>query len=148
MSKKQTKDEKDDDGLNLNHLTVPIYVAHVKPGSTVSANDDSFLIQDGSTTIEIRTPPTFEPKRVPWRDGLIRDIAWCSQLNVFILLTQKSLFTFNPHTLLAPSTTTINTDIQLKITSYSKIKPYSDAHSFWRCTCIGTTIYISYSGKN
>lgn len=142
----ESKDD-DDDGFNLNHLTIPSYISHIKPGTTICANDNSFLVQDGSTTIEIRTPPKFEPKKVPWRDGLIRDIVWCSELNVFILLTQKNLFTFNPHSILALPTTTINTDIQLKITSYKKIKPENDTQSFWRCTCVGTTVYIIYSGK-
>jgi hypothetical protein len=141
------KSNEDDNELHLNSLKVPIYVSHIKPGNTLCANNDSFLVQDGSTTIEIRVPPNFEPKIIPWRNGLIRDIVWCPELNVYILLTQKSLFTFNPLSIIAPPTTTINTDTQLKVTVYSKIKPYNQESSFWRCACIGTTLYICYSGR-
>jgi len=131
--------------LNINSLTLPISVTHLKPGNTLSTNNDSFLLQDGSTTIEIRALPKFEVKKISWRNGLVRDIIWCSELEVYILLTQKSLFTFDPQTSIAP--TTINTDIQLKIIPYSKIKPYGNEQSFWRCTCVGTILYISYSGR-
>jgi len=137
----------ENDQLNINSLTLPISVTHLKPGNTLSTNNDSFLLQDGSTTIEIRAPPKFEVKKISWRNGLVRDIVWCSELNVYILLTHKSLFTFDPQTSIAPPTTTINTDIQLKIVEYNKIKPYDNEHSFWRCTCVGTTLYISYSGR-
>jgi len=144
MSKKNSSNHE----FILNQLTIPTYVSHLKPGTTLSANDDIFIVQDGSTTIEIRAPPKFEPKKAPWHDGLIRDIVWCSEFRVFILLTQKGLFTFNPQSLVTFPTTTINTDTQLNISSYSKIKPYDENHSFWRCACVGKTIYISYSGKN
>lgn len=144
-SKKETKDA-DDDDMKLNELTVPIYVSHVKPGSTLATNGELIVIQDGSTTIEVRTPPKFQPKRIPWRDGLIRDIAWCSELRVFFLLTQKGLFAFDSQALVAQPTTTINTEIQPKVISYTKIKPMDDAHSFWRCACVGKTLYICYAG--
>src|SRR4051794_17056940 len=89
------EEEQDDNKFHINRLTIPISISHLKTGNTLSTNDDILVIQDGSTTIEIRTPPKFEPKRMPWRNGLIRDIIWCSELNVFALLTQHSLFTFN-----------------------------------------------------
>ncbi len=145
----ETNSEKyDDDKINLNHLTEPIFISHAKAGNTLSANDDTFIFQDGSTTIEIRTLPDFERKRIPWRDGLIRDIVWCAELNVFILLTQKNLFILNPRSIVVPPTTKVNTNIQLKINAHGKIKPYNEKYSFWRCTCARTTLYISYSGKN
>jgi hypothetical protein len=129
MSKKMTSVYQ----LNLNNLTIPIYTAHLKPGNTLCANDDTFIVQDGSTTIEIRNPPKFALRKIPWRHGLIRDMIWSSELHVFIFLTQKSLFTFDPTT---------------AVSSHNKIKPLDDKHSFWRCTCIDTTLYISYSGTS
>jgi hypothetical protein len=148
MSTKGPKETDDDDELNLNYLTVPSCIAHVKAGSTLCTNDEILILQDGATTIEVRLPPKFEAKRVPWRDGLLRDIAWCSELGVFVFLTQKTLFTFNPKSLVALPTTTINTDIQLTMTSYNKIKPFDDKNSFWRCAVVGKTVFISYSGKH
>jgi len=135
-----------DDSLQLNKLTVPFYVSHVKPGSSLATNGDIVVIQDGSTTLEIRTAPKFEPKKLPWRDGLIRDIIWSSDLQLFFLLTQKNLFAFDPQTIVAPSTTTINTELQFKVLSFTKIKPIDESHTFWRCTCVGSNLFLSYSG--
>jgi hypothetical protein len=146
MSKKEPK-VKDDDELHLNYLTVPNFVAHVKAGNTLCTDDEILILQNGSTTVEIRIPPKFEPKKFPWKEGLIRDIAWCPKLGVFIFLTHNSLYTFNPKSIAAAPTTTTNTDVQLIVTSYSKIKPFSDKNSFWRCTCVDTRVFISYSGE-
>jgi hypothetical protein len=150
MSVKKSSDHElkndENDELNLNNLTVPIYIAHLKPGNTLCANDDTFIVQNGSTTIEIRNPPKFAPRKIPWRDGLIRDIIWCSELHVFVFLTQKNLFTFNPQSLNPLPSATNKPDPQLRVTSYQKIKPLDNKHSFWRCTCVDTTIFVSYSG--
>jgi hypothetical protein len=141
-----SEDKFSDDELNLNNLTIPIYLAHLKPGNTLCANNDMFIIQDGSTTIEIRIPPKFTPRKIPWRGGLIRDIIWSAELQVFIFLTQKGLFTFNPQSLNPPPTATNKPDPQLRVTSYQKIKPLDSKQSFWRCACVDTTIFVSYSG--
>ena len=147
MSKKSKIEHQDEDVIKLNELTVPIYVSHVKPGTSLATNGEFLVIQDGSTTIEIRTPPKFEPKKMPWREGLIRDAVWCSELGVFFLLTQRGLYAFDPRTLVASATTTtIDTHLQLKVITYTKIKPMDDSHSFWRCACAGKTLYICYSG--
>ena len=149
MSKKHNKPEEEDlDALHLDGLTVPIYIAHIKPGNTLCANEDVFIAQNGPTSIEIRAAPKFEPKKIPWRDGLIRDIVWCPQLAVFVLLTQKTLYTFDPASITAPVARHMATsDLHLKISAYNKIKPFDDRYSFWRCTSVGTRIFIAYSGK-
>jgi hypothetical protein len=134
-------------GLALNKLTVPLHISHLKPGNTLCANDNVLILQDGPTTIEIRTPPKFEVKKIPWRYGLIRDIVWCPEFGVFILLTQKALFTLNTKSFVSPPSALYNTDIQLTVNSYAKIKPFDEKSSFWRCTCAGTTVYISNSGN-
>ncbi|CAF1079749.1 unnamed protein product [Rotaria sordida] len=150
MSKKKSSDKQsndNDDELKLNELKLPIYVSHLKSGNTLCANDNLLILQNGSTTLEIRTLPKFEPKHIPWHEGLLRDIVWCSELGLFIFLTQNALFTFNPQSIASPSTTTINTEYRFKIISYSTIKPYDNNSVFWRCTCVGTTVYITYSGS-
>lgn len=103
------------------------------------------LFQDGSTTIEMTTPPKFELKKIPWRQGLLRDIAWCPALDQFLLLTQKALFGLR-----VPSSsggTAHEGDVELAALSYSPVVPYASDKSFWRCTCDGKTVYIVYSGK-
>ena len=154
MSKKRDLSEKTEeiDALHLNHLTVPIYTGHIKPGNTLCANDNLFVVQNGPTSIEVRSAPKFEPRKIPWNHGLIRDIVWCPELSVFVLLTQKTLFTFNPHSITNPTTMTTTTalplgDIQLKISAYNKIKPFEDRYSFWRCTTVGTRVFVAYSGR-
>ncbi|CAF2145885.1 unnamed protein product [Rotaria magnacalcarata] len=139
------KISKNDDGLNLIALGVPSNVTHMKSGNTLCSNDSLVILQNGATTLEIRTAPKFEAKQIPWHDGLIRDIVWNSELNVFVLLTKKSLFTFDSKTI-DSATVTANNDSRLKIKAYSNIKPYNDKALFWRCTCVGTKLFISYSG--
>lgn len=152
MSKKpvphQQAHEEKDETFNVNDLTVPTYITHIKPGNTLCANHDTFVVQNGPTTLEVRTPPNFEAKKIPWSNGLLRDIVWCPELNVFALLTQNGLFTFDPRCLTTPAGSVASNDIQLKISAYNKIKPFDDRHSFWRCTFVGTTVFIVYSGKN
>ena len=132
--------------LDLNHLTLPIHISHIKSGSTLCTNENKLIvIQDGSTTIEFMAPPKFEMKRIPWRHGLVRDIAWCPALCQFMLLTQKSLFA-----LAIPSSSASGmngADLELTAVSYSRVVPYANDKSFWRCACDGTTVYVSYSGK-
>lgn len=149
MSKKHNASKEEDlDTLHLDRLTVPISISHIKPGNTLCANEYVFVTQNGPTLIELRAPPKFEPRKIPWRDGLLRDIVWCPQLAVFILLTQKTLYTFDPASITAPVHSSMATrDLQLKITAYNKIKPFDDRFSFWRCTAVGTRIFIVYSGK-
>ena len=133
--------------FNLTNLTIPIYMSHFKVGNTLCSNETFLIAQNGPTTIEVRMPPKFEPKQVPWHEGLLRDLVWCSQLNVFILLTQKSLFSFDPKLLFTRSVMADEERLQSSINAYRTIKPYDDKSSFWRCTCAGTMLYINYSGK-
>jgi hypothetical protein len=135
------------DGFHLNLLTMPTYMYHVKPGNTLCSNGNILLLQDGPTTIEFRMLPKFQQKKIPWRYGLVRDIVWCSHLEIFILLTRDALYSFNPKSLLVTETATINKPIaDLTINTYKKVKPYDENQSFWRCTCAGPTLYINYSG--
>ena len=144
-SNKSTKSN--DHEFNLTRLTIPVYMCHFKVGHALCSNDTLLIAQNGPTTIEVRMPPKFEPKQVPWHEGLLRDSIWCSQLNVFVFLTQKSLFSFDPKLLFTRSAMTDEERLQSSINAYSTIKPYDDKNSFWRCTCAGTTLYITYSGK-
>ncbi|CAF2920910.1 unnamed protein product [Rotaria sp. Silwood2] len=149
MSKNKSSDKQlndNDDGLKLNQLKLPMYVSHLKNGNTLCTNDNLLILQNGSTTLEIRTPPKFEPTHIPWHEGLLRDIVWSSELGLFIFLTQKALFTFNPKLIACSPTTTVNIELQFKLTSYSTIQPYDNNSSFWRCACVGKTLYITYSG--
>ena len=124
MSKKKHDEHKEaienDESFTLNDLKIPLHVSHVKPGNTLCTNDEFLILQNGSTTIEIRSPPQFRPKQVPWRDGMLRDISWCPELGIFILLTQKAVFAFNSKPLVAPPppiTAATNNDSQLTIIS-------------------------------
>ncbi|CAF4805755.1 unnamed protein product [Rotaria sp. Silwood1] len=141
----QNSPEKTDE-FRLNQITQPIYVSHVKTGSTLCSNDHILLLQDGSTTIEFRGYPKFQPVRIPWHNGLIRDMVWCSDLNVFILLTKDALFSVSPTSLFTVETAKDKPLVDLKINIYQKVKPFNNNVSFWRCTSAGTTLYISYSG--
>lgn len=142
MSNKKTKN---DNELRLNELGIPMHVAHVKPGNTLYANDNIVILQNGATTLEVCTAPKFELKQIPWNEGLIRDIIWCSELNLFLLLTKQSLFAFNPKSI---NLSTIgNGDIQLKTICYANVKPYDDKNLFWRIACDGTKLFICYAGK-
>ncbi|CAF2447024.1 unnamed protein product [Rotaria sp. Silwood2] len=134
------------DEFRLNQLTQPIYISHVKTGNTLCSNDHILLLQDGSTTIEFRTPPKFQPTHISWHNGLIRDTTWCSDLNVFIVLTKDALFSVSPISLFTIETATNKPLVDLKISAYKTVKPYNDNVSFWRCTCAGETLYINYSG--
>jgi hypothetical protein len=127
-------------------MTLPSELSHVKSGNTLCSIDSVMLIQDGSTTIEFRLLPNLEPKRIPWRFGLVRDIIWCSDLGVFILLTKDALFNISPKSLLIPATAVNKPMPDFTINTYKKAKPYDSKALFWRCTCVGTTLYISYSG--
>lgn len=132
--------------LDLNHLTLPMHISHIKSGSTLCSNGKKLLVfQDGSTTIELSAPPKFEMKKIPWRHGLVRDITWCSALGQFLLLTQKSLFALGIPSSAAGGMN--ESDLELTALCYSRILPYANDKSFWRCVCDGTTVYISYSGK-
>ncbi|CAF1113041.1 unnamed protein product [Rotaria sordida] len=134
------------DGFRLNQLTEPTYISHVKTGNTLCSNDHILLFQDGSTTIEFRTPPKFQRAHTSWHNGLIRDSIWCSDLDVFILLTKDALFSLSPTSLFTTETAKNKPLVDLKIHTYNKVKPYNNNVSFWRCTCAGTTLYINYSG--
>ncbi|CAF1141159.1 unnamed protein product [Rotaria sp. Silwood1] len=149
MSKKESSDKTlndNDDELKLNKLNLPSYVSHLKNGNTLCTNDNLLILQNGSTTLEIRTQPKFEPKHIQWHEGLLRDIVWCSELGLFIFLTQRTLFTFDPNLIASTPTTTVNIEMQFKLSSYSIIQPYDNKSLFWRCTCVGKTLYITYSG--
>lgn len=152
MSKKPDVHEtvEEIDVLHLNNLTVPVYIAHIKPGNTLCANENLFVVQNGPTSIEVRTAPKFEPRKIPWNNGLIRDIVWSPDLSVFVLLTQKTLFTFDPHSITAPTTASAKPlgDLHLKISAYNKIQPFEDRYSFWRCTTVGSRVFVAYSGRN
>jgi hypothetical protein len=137
------------DEFSVNRLIVPDYISHVKTGNTLCSNDNNMLIlQDGPITLDIRFAPKFDSKKFPWHNGLVRDIIWCPDLNEFFLLTKNALFSFNPSSLIASTfaTTTKSPAADLVINSYKKVKPHDDIDSFWRCACVGTTIYITYSG--
>jgi hypothetical protein len=138
--------EEQNDELNLSRLTIPVYIYHVKSGNTLCSNDNVLLLQNGSTTIEFCLLPKYKPTKLPWRFGLIRDIVWCPDLNLFILLTRDSVFSVSPQSLLIPDTAANKPIADFTINAYKKIKPYDTNASFWRCTCAGTTLYISYSG--
>ena len=142
----KTVHEDENDILHLNEFTVPINVSHVKPGTTLCSNGQILLIQDGSTTIEFRLPPKFLPKKIPWRSGLIRDIIWCEDLGVFLLLTKDSLHSISPQALFTSETGVNKPQTEFSVSTYNKIKPFNGDTSFWRCTCAGTTLYIIYSG--
>ena len=137
----------DSDPWNLSQITVPLYISHARPGATLCAGDDLLLFQDGSTTIEIRSPPKFLPKRIAWRNGLVRDIIWSSDLEVFFLLTKDTLFSLNIESFLDPRSRAINPEDDVLINYYSKVMPASTHYSFWRCTCVHSTLYIAYSGR-
>ncbi|CAF4755133.1 unnamed protein product, partial [Rotaria magnacalcarata] len=53
------KISKNDDGLNLIALGVPSNVTHMKSGNTLCSNDSLVILQNGATTLEIRTAPKF-----------------------------------------------------------------------------------------
>jgi hypothetical protein len=143
----QESEEKTDD-FSLNRLMRPVYMSHIKAGSTLCSNGSVLLDQDGSTTIELRIPPKLQPKKIPWRYGLVRDITWCPELETFILLTRDALYSFSPKSLLLTENATTNKPIpDLKINTFKKVKPYDENNSFWRCTCAGATLYITYSGR-
>jgi len=126
-------------------MTSPMHLSHVKPGYTLCSNGNVMLMQDGSTTIEFRLLPNLEPKKLPWRFGLVRDIIWCSDLDVFLLLTKDALYSISPKSLLIPATATNKPMPDFTINTYKKVEPYDVNASFWRFTCVGTTLYISYS---
>ncbi|CAF0977103.1 unnamed protein product [Rotaria magnacalcarata] len=134
------------DAFDLTKLTQPISISHAKPGNTICGNDHVLLLQDGSTTIEFRIPPKFQSKCIPWNYGLIRDIIWCSNLNIFILLTRDSLLSISPEGAIVPAKTTTKSLDDFKIHKYPTVKPYDSSVVFWRCTCIGTSLFITYSG--
>ncbi|CAF3535510.1 unnamed protein product [Rotaria socialis] len=136
-----------DDRFKLMELGIPYNVTHMKSGNTLCSDDSLVILQNGATTLEIRTPPKFEAKQIPWHDGLIRDIVWSSELKVFVLLTKKSLFTFDSKTTDCAAGTA-HDDSQLKIKAYSNVKPYNDKALFWRCACFDTKLFISYSGSS
>lgn len=142
------KESKKDGKLDLKHLKLPQYLSHVKAGNSLCANKYVLLFQNGPTTIEIRAPPKFEAKQIPWHEGLLRDIIWSEDLGTFILLSQNSVFTFNASSITAPKlhATSIHTEFQLKAKSYEKIKPYNSNSRFWRCASTDKTLYICYSG--
>ncbi|CAF4293935.1 unnamed protein product [Rotaria socialis] len=134
------------DTFDLTKLTLPISISHAKAGNTICANDHVLLLQDGSTTIEFRIPPKFQSKSIRWNYGLIRDIIWCSNLNIFLLLTKDSLLSISPEGVVVPAKATTKSLDDFKINKYPTVKPYDQNVGFWRCTCIGTSLYICYSG--
>jgi len=121
-------------------------VSHLKSGNALCANNNVLLLQDGSTAIEFRLPSKFHRKLIPWRFGLIRDIVWCSDLDLFILLTKDTLFNISPKSLLIPETALDKPLENFTINTYKKIKPRTNNLLFWRCTCAGTTVYITSAG--
>jgi hypothetical protein len=143
MSHKKSSEQNE---LNLNQLSKPTHLAHVKSGSTLCSSDNVILLQDGSTTIEFRLSPEFQVKRLPWRFGLIRDIVWCADLDLFILLTRDAAYSISPKSLFIEKRALNKPLPDFTVNTYSKLKPDNDRNSFWRCTCVGTTLYIVYSG--
>ena len=139
--------EQSSNPFKLTRLTTPSYLAHLKSGNTLSTNGTLLVLQDGSGTIQVRTPPDFQPKKIPWRNGVLRDIVWSSGLNTFLLLTKNALYSLRyhppePFQLPAP-----NLESEFTISAYSKIKPYDEECAFWRCACVQSTLYITYAGR-
>lgn len=128
--------------FDLNQLTVPDHVSHIKTGHTIATNGRILLVQDGPTTLEFAVPPKFDMKKIPWKFGLLRDLVWSEELSMFILLTKSNLYGLQ-----IGGIADANSEPRLSSLCYSKIIPSSNDKSFWRCMCVGSTVYISYSGK-
>ena len=137
----------DSQTLKLNQLTVPKQVFHVQGGNTLCSNDQILLLQDGSTTVEFRLPPNFQAKRIPWRFGLVRDIVWCSQFDVFLLLTRDALHSLSPNSMFISASARNKPLEKYPTKTYARIKPFHPDNLFWRCACAGRTLYITYAGK-
>lgn len=133
--------------FKLTRLTLPIHLSHLKSGNTLSTNGKVLVLQDGSSTIEVRKPPDFKPTKIPWRNGVLRDIVWSAGLNAFILLTKNALYSLklNAHEAYLPPS--LNPAAEFTVRAYSQIKPSDEQGSFWRCACVQSTLYIAYAGR-
>jgi hypothetical protein len=115
-------------------------------GSTLCSNGSVLVFQRSSSTIEFCKLPNFQSTRIPWRHGLIRDLIWCSAMRMFIMLTKDSLYSIDPLPLFSSAATPYKRLRTLATKIYNNVKPFAEDQSFWRCTCIGTRLLISYSG--
>lgn len=141
-------EEEDSSSWKLDQLTIPTQVYHLQAGNSLCWNDQILILQDGATTIEFRSPPKFQSKRIPWRFGLIRDIVWSSQIDAFLLLTRNALHTISPKSLLLPQSPRDKPLEKFPTKTYKKVKSFSQDNLFWRCTCAGTTLYVVYAGRS
>ena len=96
--------------------------------------------------MEFLAPPKFKPKSISWYYGLVRDIAWCPNLNTFILLTKDALLSVSTESLFSAERIANKPFVDLEVKKYDTVKPCDDNISFWRCTCAGTKLFINYSG--
>ena len=142
----QQESRENNDQLKLNKLNIPILVTDAQLGNTLCSNGTILVLQRTSSTIGFWRLPTLQSTNIPWRHGLIRDITWCFDLNVFIILAKDTLFSFDPQPLFIPEGA-INRPLRKLATKiYHTVKPFAEDTSFWRCACVGTKLYISYSG--
>ena len=132
----------------LDQLTIPTQIYHLQAGNTLCSNDQVVVLQNGSTTIEFRIPPKFQSKRIPWRFGLVRDIVWSSQIDGFLLLTRDALHSINPKPLFVSESARNKSLEKFSTKTYKQVKPFSQENLFWRCTCVGTTLFITYAGSS
>ncbi|CAF0779205.1 unnamed protein product [Didymodactylos carnosus] len=119
--------------LDLSRITVPKKIAHLKAGYTLCSNGEILILQDGVTALQIRNR-TLVPQHLQWNRGLIRDICWSSLRHVFIFLCQKRVYSFDP------------TNPESETNKFQDILPYEEKDSFWKCSCIQSSLYICYSG--
>ena len=132
--------------LNLTKLSVPFNVLHVKTGHTLCANRKLLVIQDGPTTLEIFKLPELTMTRIPWNFGMMRDLIWSDDLNMFLVLMRNSLRNINLGVFDGPTVSSSDKNSTAG-KEYTNVKPFGDEGAFWRCTCAQKTIFITYTGR-